>query len=297
MNSRRLKIGVVGLAGGWSTNALIGALNEKTGKALLIEMDQCVADLGRRTVWCGDVNLCELDGIIVKKLGETYTQDMLDRLEILRFVEACGVRIFSSPRSIMGLLDRLSCTISLTAAGVPMPETTITEDVSQAVRAVERYGQAVLKPLYSTKARGMKFVDSTTEANLVQAVQAFCDAGNPVMYIQKKLKIPGRDLGVVFLGGEYVGTYARVQGPNSWNTTTREGGHYARHDPSAELIAMAKRAQAPFKLDMTGVDVVETESGPMVFEVSAFGGFRGLQDALQYDAARLYADYAVEELS
>jgi tetrahydromethanopterin:alpha-L-glutamate ligase len=43
--------------------------------------------------------------------------------------------------------------------------------------------------------------------------------------------------------------------------------------------------------------VVETREGPVVFEVSAFGGFRGLEDACGIDAAGAYADHAIRCLA
>ena len=44
------------------------------------------------------------------------------------------------------------------------------------------------------------------------------------------------------------------------------------------------------------MDVAETEDGLKVFEVSAFGGFRGLMEADGIDAAALYADYVLGRL-
>jgi ribosomal protein S6--L-glutamate ligase len=111
------------------------------------------------------------------------------------------------------------------------------------------------------------------------------------MYLQEMLALPGRDLGVAFVGGEYLATYARVQASGNWKTTTSAGGKYEPFTPSAEVIELARRAQGLFGLDFTCVDVVETSRGPMVFEVSAFGGFRGLLDACGVDAAAAYADH------
>ena len=67
--------------------------------------------------------------------------------------------------------------------------------------------------------------------------------------------------------------------------------------PSDEVLKLAERAQAPFGLDFTCVDVIETEQGPQVFEVSAFGGFRGLHEAAGIDAAGLYVDYVLRKLN
>ncbi|WP_419799803.1 hypothetical protein [Terasakiella sp.] len=50
-------------------------------------------------------------------------------------------------------------------------------------------------------------------------------------------------------------------------------------------------------MDFTTVDVADTKNGPIIFEVSAFGGFKGAKDGIGIDAAGLYADYALKELS
>jgi ribosomal protein S6--L-glutamate ligase len=44
------------------------------------------------------------------------------------------------------------------------------------------------------------------------------------------------------------------------------------------------------------VDVVETPDGAAIYEVSAFGGFRGLLDACGIDAAEVYAEYVLEKI-
>jgi ribosomal protein S6--L-glutamate ligase len=67
-------------------------------------------------------------------------------------------------------------------------------------------------------------------------------------------------------------------------------------DPEPEVIELAHRAQALFDLAFTCVDVVESARGPLVFEVSAFGGFRGLHEACGIDAAGLYAAWVIDAL-
>ena len=116
------------------------------------------------------------------------------------------------------------------------------------------------------------------------------------MYIQKKLKLPGQDLGMVFLGGDYLGTYARVNQTGAWNTTINSGGKYQKYEPSQEIINLAYKAQAPFNMDFTTVDVAESEIGPIVFEVSAFGGFKGAKEGCGIDAATLYVDHILETI-
>ena len=157
--------------------------------------------------------------------------------------------------------------------------------------AVARFGSAVAKPLYSTKARGME-VWQASDSDLDTKIRAF-QKTNPMMYVQQKLDLSGQDLGMVFLGGEYLCTYARVAAGDTWNTTIHSGGKYAAYDPDARLIQLADNAQEPFAMDFTTVDVALTADGPVVFEVSAFGGFRGALEGAGVDAASAYAEYAL----
>ena len=289
----RPRIGVVGVTDGWSTVALADAIAARTGYRLLVDMEHVALD-ETGAVRAGDVDLCSLDGLVIKKIGAAYGPDMLDRLELLRYIAARGVRVFSDPARILNMMNRLACTVGLRAGGIPMPPTVVTEDLAQGVAAVRRFGVAVLKPLYSTKARGMRLV-SGTDAEVAEALREFQAEGNAMMYIQQKLDLPDRDLGVVFLGGEYAGCYARVRGDGSWNTTIHAGGRYEPHEPEPEIVDLARRAQALFDLDFTSVDVVQLETGPVVFEVSAFGGFRGMKESQGVDIAAPYADYVVAE--
>lgn len=289
-----LTIGVVGTRGGWSTERLADTVGRMTGKRILIEPETIRLDLPAGRVTADGIDLTALDGLIIKKLGSRYSPDLMDRLEIFRFLAEKKLPIFSSPLKIMRVLDRLSCTITLQLAGIPMPPLTITEDVDSALAAVNEYGEAVFKPLYTSKARGMFVLRPGPAARHV--INDYKKA-NRIMYIQKKIELNGRDLGVVFLGGRYLTTYARSQQGNGWNTTTASGGKYRPYDPDDEVIELARRAQEPFGLDFTCVDVVVTDDGPMVFEVSAFGGFRGILEARGLDAAKLYVDYVSARLT
>ena len=292
----KLRIAVIGIPGKWSTETLADAVAKQTGFRLVVDMADVCLDLDKNALFAGSVNLCELDGIIVKKISAVYSPTTLDRLELLRVAEQAGVRVFSPALSMLRLIDRLSCTVTLRNAGIPMPETRVTEDIAAAADTVRDFGSAVFKPLYSTKARGMTIIDADQEAeSLEQAIRDF-SADNQMMYIQRKINLPGRDLGMVFLAGTYLGTYARVPQGEAWNTTIHSGGRYAAHTPSDDVIELAHRAQALFNMDFTTVDVAETETGPIVFEVSAFGGFQGAKDGIGIDAAALYVEHVLQEL-
>jgi ribosomal protein S6--L-glutamate ligase len=290
------KIGVVGIPGKWSTETLADAVEHRTGFRLVIDMGKVELDLQRKRLLFRGHDLCDLDGLVVKKISAEYSPNTLDRLELLRVAEGAGVKVFSGAENMLRLIDRLSCTVTLRNADIPMPDTRVTEDPDAAMAAVEAFGCAVFKPLFSTKARGMCIIGGDQpEADVRQAIEDFRQA-NPMMYIQRKVDLPGRDLGMVFLGGHYLGTYARVPQSDAWNTTIHSGGRYEAYSPPAELVDLAHRAQAPFDMDFTTVDVAETADGPIVFEVSAFGGFRGALEGAGIDAAAAYTDHVMRSL-
>jgi len=132
---------------------------------------------------------------------------------------------------------------------------------------------------------------------LREEILDFQSSGNRVMYIQKLVAHKGglRDLGVSFLNGRYLATYARQGNGDAWDTTTRSGGRYVACTPADEIISLAHKAQSLFPgMAFTCVDVVETPDGAAVYEVSAFGGFRGLLDACGIDAASLYVEHVLQ---
>lgn len=291
-----LKIGVIGIPGKWSTEVLADSIENLTGFRLVIDMGQIVLDLENGRLFYAGHDLTSLDALIVKKISASYSPDTLDRLELLRVAEQAGVRVFSRAENILRLVNRLSCTLTLQQHAIPMPATRVTEDVDAAIAAVQDFGSAVFKPLYSTKARGMTVIHAHQDSQqLVQQVRDY-HAAHRMMYIQQKINLPGQDLGLVFLGNQYQGAYARVSNGASWNTTIHDGGRYTAYQATDEVIKLAQRAQAPFGLDFTTVDVAETESGPVVFEVSAFGGFRGLKEACGLNIAEQYAKHVITEL-
>lgn len=291
------RIAVVGIPGKWSTERLADAVERRTGYRRVVDMAEVELDLSSNRLLHQGVDLCSLDALMVKKISSEYSPSTLDRLELLRVAQAQGVRVFSDAQRILRLVDRLSCTVTLRNAGIPMPDTRVTECPETALATVKAFGEAVFKPLFSTKARGMCLINSRrSDADILAAITDF-QRHNPVLYIQRKLDLSGRDLGMVFLGGRYLGTYARVSRQNTWNTTINSGGHYEAFEPASELIDLARRAQAPFGLDFTTVDVALTANGPIVFEVSAFGGFRGALEGAGIDAAALYTDYVLGHLT
>jgi ribosomal protein S6--L-glutamate ligase len=282
-----VRIAVVGHPGAWSTERLAEALRRQGAAAVVVDLAACAVRLPGPGVHV-DGRPLAVEAAVVKKIGDTAGGGAVrERLQILRHLEAGGVPVWSAPAAIETAVDRARMTVELVRAGLPVPETVITEDVAEAAAAVERFGCAILKPLFTSKGRGMQRLDPSLDLPKLLARHALQVPGP--FYLQRFVPHPGRDLGVAVLDGEYLGAYWRVAGRNQWMTTILAGGRYERAEPPAEAVQLALRAAAHFGLLFTGVDLVESPEGYRVLEVSAFGGFRGLLDGCGIDAAPLVA--------
>lgn len=290
------KIGVIGIPGKWSTEVLADHIEARTGFRAVIDMRDVELCLDSNKLMHGDLDLTQLDGVIVKKISEVYSPSTEDRILMLTHLEKLGVSIFSPAHSMSKLINRLSGTLALQQGNIPMPKTRVTESEDEAFKTVQEFGKVILKPLHSTKARGMLILDKRDGEKAIR--ERLMDYGkhNTLFYIQQAVELDGRDLGMVFLGGEYLCTYARVAGDDAWNTTIHSGGRYENFEPDAELIELGRRAQACFELSFTTVDIALTNQGPVVFEVSAFGGFKGALKGCDVDAASAYADYVLQKV-
>ena len=290
------RIAVVGTPGKWSTEVLADHLEKRTGFRCVVDMAEVLLELDTGKLRYRDLILNELDGVIIKKISEVYSPAADDRIRMLAGLEADGVRCFSRPDQVGRLINRLEGTGALARGKVALPATRVTENVAAGLEVVERFGKAILKPLYSTKARGMLVLDATDGRAVNEEKLVGFKNEYGLLYLQRFVNLGGQDLGMVFLGGDYLCTYARVGDANAWNTTINSGGRYQAYEPTAELIELGRAAQACFDLSFTTVDIALTDDGPVVFEVSAFGGFSGALKGCGIDAADKLVEHVMTEL-
>jgi ribosomal protein S6--L-glutamate ligase len=130
------------------------------------------------------------------------------------------------------------------------------------------------------------------------AVADAAGGGRPegTVLVQRFVQSPGRDIGACVLDGRYVGAFYRVAAEGQWLTTTTAGGCYAPCDLPRPGRELAEEAAGAFGLDYTIVDLVETGGSYLIYEVSAFGGFRGLWEAYRFDVAKEYARFVKGDL-
>jgi len=291
-----VKVAVVGQPGAWSTERLADALRHRSVDTEIVDLGACSLRLPDPRLFHRGRPLEGFDGAVVKKVGDTARGwSVRERIAMLRHLETSGVRVLSAPGCLETAIDRLTMTVELVRAGLPIPETTVTESSDEAVTAIEMFGAAIIKPLFTSKGRGMRKLGASDAAVALADHDA---EGFGPYYLQRFVKHPGRDLGVAVLEGRVLGAYWRRAGPDQWRTTILSGGRYERAEPPTAALDLASRAASHFGLLFTGIDLMETpDGGFVVLEVSAFGGFRGLLEACGIDAAPLLADAALRRFA
>lgn len=291
-----MRVAVVGQPGAWSTERLAEALRARGVDVEIVDLGACSLRLPDPRLFHHGRPLEGLAGAVVKKVGDTARGwSIRERIAMLRHLEASGVPVLSAPGCLETAIDRLTMTVELTRAGLPIPDTMVTESTDEATAAIEMFGAAIIKPLFTSKGRGMRKLGPRDAAVALAEHDA---AGFGPYYLQRFVKHPGRDLGVAVLDGTVLGAYWRRAGADQWMTTILSGGRYERAEPPANALELARRAASHFGLLFTGVDLMETSDGGfVVLEVSAFGGFRGLLEACGIDAASLLADAALRRFA
>jgi ATP-grasp enzyme of GAK system len=283
-----MKIGVAGIPGGWSSELLASSLRDAGTDSFVFSLGDVVHDLTAGSVDLGGLDLRDLAAVAVKKLGDQSSPANRLRLHPLRALEAAGVRVFSPPDAIDRAMDRYRMTMILTDHAIPVPPTLAVSDCASMTRAIGRIDDVVLKPVYTSKGRGMLRVKRREP--VPEAVN-----GNPYL-VQQFIEAPGRDIGATVVGGRFAGAFSRIARSGEWMTTTAAGGSDAPCTLSDKGVDYAERAARAFGLDYTVVDLVECDGDFFVYEVSAFGGFRGQLEASGTDAAALYARHIVRSL-
>jgi ribosomal protein S6--L-glutamate ligase len=270
---------------------MASALREAGASAFVFSLGDCLHDLsGGRVTWRGH-ELSALDAVVVKKLAPHVDAQARLRLHGLRELEAQGVRVYSRPSVIEMVMDRYWMTMQLVEAGLPIPQTFSFESEAALLDALHEMRSGVIKPVYTSKGRGMLRVGPDGDRLLADS----WEPRDGRTLLQAFVSAPGRDIGACVLGGRFVGAFYRVARKGDWKTTTSAGGVYRPCHLSPEGAALAERAARHFDLDYTVVDLVETPDGYAIYEVSAFGGFRGLWEASQVDVAREYARHVLQE--
>jgi ribosomal protein S6--L-glutamate ligase len=202
---------------------------------------------------------------------------------MIEHLELSGTLVVNPTRAYQHTKDKYSMISKLASAGLPIPKTYVTEMAHWAYRANRNFRQVVYKPIVGSLGFGsMRFSDVDMAFNAYKRLESL---GQP-LYLQEYLEKPGRDIRAFVVGEEVLASISRAANAGEWKTNVAQGGKVKSAELSGELEELALRAVESLKLVYAGVDILETDWGPLLLEVNASPSWQGLQKATGVDVAR-----------
>lgn len=209
-------------------------------------------------------------------------------LALLRQFERAGVRALNGSLAIARARDKFRCLQSLAERGVPVPVSLLAREteIERALEALPGDG-CVAKVLQGSQGTGvLRFRDRKHAARFLTTTGRM----KQNILVQEFVEAP-RDLRVFVVGGRCVAAMARTIG-DDFRANLHLGGTGTPVDLTPPLEDLARRAVDAVGLDVAGVDLIESERGPLVLEVNPSPGIEGIEAVTGRDVAGSVAEYA-----
>jgi len=267
----------------WTCRRLLEAIRDAGCKPLYLQPSMISAVVGDGVIYHG--RRLELDAVIVRSIGRFLSLEVfLRRMGLLAQLEEQGVLVVNPYKALMNTRDKYTSTRILRRAGIPVPDTLVTEDPAEALRYAEKWGDVVIKPL--TGSMGLGAFRATSTDQVYRIVMMITSLGQPI-YMQRFIEKKGnRDIRVFVVGDKPIAAIYRVAPPGSWRTNIARGAKPIPLSEPGEAGRLAVKATKALGLLYSGVDIAETREGLVVFEANASPLWRGLYQATGIDPAR-----------
>ena len=209
---------------------------------------------------------------VIPRIGASVT---FYGLAVLRQFEVMGVYPLNESVAIGRSRDKLRCLQLLARRGIGLPVTAFTHDPRQAEDIIDLVGGApvVIKLLEGTQGIGVVLGETVKSAKSV--IEAFQGVNVNILVQQFIKEADSTDIRALVIGDRVVASMKRQGPPGS--------GEKVRITPQERSAAV--RAARTLGLNVCGVDMLRSKSGPLVLEVNSSPGIEGLEKATGIDVA------------
>ncbi|HEX6145272.1 MAG TPA: 30S ribosomal protein S6--L-glutamate ligase [Acidimicrobiia bacterium] len=219
---------------------------------------------------------------VIPRIGATYT--FYGAAVVLQF-EMAGVFTLNDSQAISRSRDKLRSLQLLSRAGVGLPTTSFAHSTQDIDGLLEVVGGApiVVKLLEGTQGLGVVLAETRKAAESVISAFRQLDANILVQEYIKEAR--GADIRAFVVGGKVVAAMKRQAGPGEFRSNLHRGGVGEAIKLTPGERATAVRAAKTMELNVAGVDMLQSDSGPMVLEVNSSPGLEGIEAASGVDIA------------
>lgn len=231
----------------------------------------------------GGKDLTDLDLLLVLDLGATEIGAFFNRVGLLSALAESGVEIINSVSSILLMRNKAETMRKLISAGLPVPETLITESIDIAVDFLRSHTPCVLKPITGFGGQGVQLVKREFDLeNIHDYLKIHSQAyGKGAFLLQEYIENPGYDVRALVVEGEVIATMKRIGGEGI-TRNIHAGGLPRKND--IDVAELAIGAAKSVRGRLVGVDIIPDLSGQLwVLEANATPGWSGLQQVTDFD--------------
>lgn len=225
---------------------------------------------------------------IVPRIGASITYF---GLSVVRQFEHLKVFSLNDSQGIACSRDKLRALQVLNYHEIPHPQTAVVRRKSEILNAIEEIGGApvVIKLIEGTQGVGVILAEDLRTAQTIMELLQFAKQNVLVQKFVQEAR--GQDIRAFVVGDKVVAAMRRIATKGDFRSNVHRGGRTEAIDLPASYAGMAIKSARLVGLQVAGVDLIESENGPMVLEVNSSPGLEGIERSTGVDVASEIVQY------
>jgi len=272
----------------YSTKRLVESAHDRGHEAVVLDHMKCDIIMDSKGP-CIYYNGKQIDDVqaIIPRIGASVT---FYGTAVVRQFEMMKVFSAVSSLAITRSRDKLRSLQILSKNGIRMPNTAFT-NYSKNEKVLKHIGPApvIIKLLEGTQGVGVILAETNKAAKSV--VQAFESLNTRVILQEFIEEAGGADIRALVVDGKVVGAMKRQGKEGEFRSNLHRGGSSTVVKLTREEKSTALAAAKSMGMAVAGVDMLQSDKGPMVLEVNSSPGLKGIEHATQKDIASAIIAY------
>jgi ribosomal protein S6--L-glutamate ligase len=268
---------------------LVEAAEQRGHEVYVLDTLKCYMDIAsmRPSIHYNDVKLDPFDAVI-PRIGASIT---FYGAAVLRQFEMMGTYPLNESVAITRSRDKLRSIQIMARAGIGLPLTGFAHFPQNTQNLIKLVGGAplVVKLLEGTQGKGVVLAETHKAAESV--IDAFREL-NANFLVQEFIKeAGGADIRALVIGDKVVAAMKRQAKEGEFRSNLHRGGSATIVKLTPQERSTAVRAAKKMGLNVSGVDLLRSNHGPVVMEVNSSPGLQGIEEATGKDVAGLIIQY------
>ena len=215
---------------------------------------------------------------------------------VVRQFQEMDVFCANTAHGISNSRDKLRSMQLLSRHHIGIPRTTFVRDKKDVLPAIQRVGGApvIIKLIEGTQGIGVLLADTV---KMAESIIELLQSQKQNILIQKFVaESKGKDIRAIVVGDRVVAAMRRVAQGQEFRSNVHRGGRAEAVELTDDYIETAVRATQMLGLQVAGVDMLESKTGPQIMEVNSSPGLEGIEGCTGLDVAGAIIDYIAAQV-